>query len=167
MNKKGFTFFSDMINVIFIVVILTIFSMVMIVIDKSNLETQEVIVGDLSAEIRVIEEEYILLNYLNTPVSEETRLELGDLKISELIRQWRSNPSLKDYVLKETKNTFGRTYGSCYDFKIGEIIFFGDEGPINFGCIALPLGEGKFESICMSIEKYQNKLEQNVGGECF
>jgi hypothetical protein len=167
MDKKGFTFFSDMINVIFIIVILTIFSFVMFVIDKSNWDTQEIVVGDLCAEIRVIEGNYMLLNYLRTSVDEETKLEVGDLKISELIRQWSSNSSLKNYVLKETENTFGKTYGNCYDFKINEIVIFGDKEAINFGCINLPSGDGNVESICVSIEKYQNKLEENFVGECF
>ena len=85
MDKKGFTIFSDVVNVIFIIVILIAFSFVMVMIDKSNWSTHEKVVDDLYEEVMSFEGEYVILNYLRTSVSDETREILGNLKISDII----------------------------------------------------------------------------------
>tara|TARA_Y100000034_G_C6874135_1_gene399479 strand:+ start:841 stop:1263 length:423 start_codon:yes stop_codon:yes gene_type:complete len=139
----------------------------MLVIDKTNWSTSEEVVGDLSKEIESTEGNYVLLNYLRTPVGVETSLELGNLKISDLIRQWKNNSSLKSYLTKETENTFGKTYGSCYSLVSEEEVIFGEKNSGNFECVDFPIDSSQLSEICINLGEYHVKLEEGETEKCF
>ena len=165
MNKRGFTFFSDAINIILIILILIFFSLTMYFIDAKSRETYEQKVGELSLDARALEDSYVLLNYLRTPLTNNTEYELKIPYISNLIRLYKDDSSLESYLDIENAATLGITYGSCY-----ALYYFGENIDYiydNFACIDFPVKDNESYNLCLSIEEYNIKLNEGDVEECF
>ena len=55
-----------------------------------------------------------LISYLNTPASADNQ----EIKISDLIRLAKLNPSYKDALKSKTEEIFGKTYGEHYAIEV-------------------------------------------------
>ena len=149
MNKKGFSFFSDIVNIILIGVILVVFFMIMSFIDIGSMAKVKEKAGESCYNLRMHENDYVLLNYLRSPLEQDITytffdyvdggsgegidatyvyippivgtetIDTSSLTITDLIYLVRTEPSLLETLKQETKDILSPIYGNCFDVEIG------------------------------------------------
>jgi hypothetical protein len=155
MDKKGFTFFGNIIIIPLVILIIIIFAVIMSFFDMGELGDKEEII-ELNKNIEFSEDKYIIINYLRTPLDVE-------MDIVDLIYLWDDQTDLWDTLKSETENIFSKVYGNCYGLKIGnqEIGSFNDK---KSSCVILSNGI----DICLDISEYNEFFEKNKAKEkCF
>ena len=167
MNKKGFTFFSDAVNIILIIFILIVFFAIMDFIDVSNFSNSEEKIGDMSTGLSTFENTYVVLNFLRTEVDSR------DATVADLVYLWYNNNFSYENLVQESNIILSEVYGTCYTLLINDIVFHG-VNPYDsvlpdlssFTCIGFSISVDKEINLCLDISDFENRLQRGEEELC-
>ena len=116
-------------------------------VDLKTKDTYEELTIDQSFQGDIFQNNYVLLNFLRSPISEELQLNFGDMSLGDLIRLWASEVNsvaptsemeLIQVINSELELTLDLVYGGCYSLLLDGQQFRSSLDN-TFSCISLPL----------------------------
>ncbi len=139
----------------------------MFFIDVKNQEEVEIKIGELGGELQHIENSYVTLDYLRSPISNQ------NFVISDLVRESYLLDSFEN-LQAETKLILDEVYGSCYSVYVegaseSAVITSNVEvlSNLEVSCVDLPIKIDETIEVCVDFSKYQELLGEEKEVECF
>jgi hypothetical protein len=160
LNKNGIIVLADINFIILTVLLLVAYIILLVQFDIANFGDKNQII-ELDDGLKSSENEYLVLNYLNTEVNEFT--------FADMIYSWKNGGSVVwSEIESETEILFSKVYGNCYEFEIdgnniNAVIFNSDSA----SCIDFSVDLNEVVEICIDISEYDNKFENYKEEECF